>query len=193
MGGCFDKPAIEEEKHEERQRFLPGSDRGRGDTESALTLPVLISAKGEEEGGIGFGSVTDRRTREDDFFRNIVSKTARNFIDISSYGTTPLPNEERAELAHFYSKKAKEAQTTANLSLLSLPSPLSNTHNETSIKQLLSSPSLPAASASEQLSSLSSVSSFPHQVNDLTTAFNSMTVTDCGKIVVHFEDLSFSG
>eukprot|EP01122_Echinamoeba_exundans_P006296 TRINITY_DN1739_c0_g1_i2.p1 TRINITY_DN1739_c0_g1~~TRINITY_DN1739_c0_g1_i2.p1 ORF type:complete len:245 (-),score=44.72 TRINITY_DN1739_c0_g1_i2:1049-1783(-) len=116
MGTCWSGKTDDSEDLGDRVRVTSSSKNGsfsgssRTGTDSIPITPVkpnrsnLVSNLGK--------SVSDKRTQEEEeLFRNIVSATAKNFIDTSSIGlNTPMPNSAVVEIRDHYLSRFTSAK-----------------------------------------------------------------------------------
>eukprot|EP01135_Chromosphaera_perkinsii_P004898 Nk52_evm3s304 gene=Nk52_evmTU3s304 len=125
--GC--NQSTEKDVHESRQRVSSNA-RGSGANQNInVPTPVQnIAGRGQAyneavESPLGV-SYTDERTGEMDYFRDIITKTAETFIDVSQ-GNAPLEGPEAIERAGEYesvlrsSKLDKKANRLFDLPILS--------------------------------------------------------------------------
>jgi len=174
MGFCWsnEEKKKEENKHSVRTRRTRTSSLSREDTN-----PIFIRPTKGERNGVELDqqpSYTDKAMVEQEVFRQIISRTARDLIDVSPH-LTPLLEEERAMRKKLYRSKVL------------------NVHCDS--KGLFE---LPAASASNTSSLLRTPNPIEeHQqfidksIKQIAQAWaETKEVCDFGRVVVPFDDFS---
>eukprot|EP00026_Physarum_polycephalum_P019685 Phypoly_transcript_21810.p1 GENE.Phypoly_transcript_21810~~Phypoly_transcript_21810.p1 ORF type:complete len:174 (+),score=32.77 Phypoly_transcript_21810:61-582(+) len=159
--------------NEQRQRTAPQP----AASQSTPSRSIASSAPNDQNNNMMLGmSYTDQKDNEHGYFKDIVDRTAHNFIDVS---VTGLPMEKEAPKAHSKDFSGslfdpKDFDTKA----YGLPNP-SATHQYQPVKNTLSQPTTP------QL--VEFVTSTNHSI---VAGLKAMHVNDVGEIVTNFPDIN---
>merc|ERR1711934_1145157 len=103
------------------------------------TKPIGLGMNVEPQMDIRLGtSVSDTREAENEaYFKNLIEKTASNFIDVSSQQALPLEADDAEERSRNYAKRVADATLSSRPStIFSLPKPSANNQTLTSLLAL---------------------------------------------------------
>ena len=96
MGCNGSKKADNSAAAAQRERTREPASPARGDAPAAaVSTPTRGGADGGQEDAAR--SYTDQRTLEQDYFKQVIERTARNFIDVGETGTVLETNERAAK------------------------------------------------------------------------------------------------
>ncbi|EFA83291.1 hypothetical protein PPL_04081 [Heterostelium album PN500] len=162
--GCNQSTA--KDKQEDRQRTQPANNAGQStQTQTASKQIGVPNQENEKEPDVSYSQM---REMDNDFFKDIIDRTAQKFIDVSTVGPDAkdsFPYQEKD-----YSSQIKETTINKSNILYSLPH-LSQSCQPSNLHNLLSQP---VPFDTDLMSRCSS---------SISSAVNNINIKDCGELV----------
>ncbi|KYQ93878.1 hypothetical protein DLAC_05279 [Tieghemostelium lacteum] len=163
---------IKNSKNDTRSKAQPTSNQQPGQSSQTPSKQIGVPAKDSEDGQPQEFSYSKLRELDNDYFKDIIDRTAQKFIDVSMTGSDG-GKDAYIGRDKDYSAQIKDTKITKPATLTGLPH-LSQACQVSNLHNLLSQP----VPFDNELMS--------NYTNSILNSLNNIAVKDCGELVVFF-------